>query len=46
MEFKNTGKGADTKKRVSWAKILTAKEASEYTIENVLRGCDDWNPLK
>lgn len=34
-EYKNTGKGADFSKRVSWAKQLTDKEAKEYTLENI-----------
>lgn len=45
MEYNNTGKGADTSARVPWAKILTKKEAQKYTLENVMRGCDNWNPL-
>ena len=46
MEYNNSGKGADIKKRVKWAKILTTKETSSYTVENVLKGCDGWNPNK
>lgn len=46
MEYKNTGPGADTKQRVGWAKILTPKEAKEFTPENVMKGCDGWNPTK
>lgn len=45
MEYDNKGEGASTGKRVSWCKILSVKEAKEYTIENVLKGCDNWNPL-
>ena len=45
MEYNNSGKGASVKQRVPWAKVLSAKEASEYTIENVMKGCDGWNPL-
>ena len=45
MEYKNTGEGASTQGR-TWSKVLTAKEASEYTVEKVLRGYDNWNPGK
>lgn len=45
MEYNNTGEGADFSQRVNWAKKLTDKEAKEYTIENVFKGCDNWNPL-
>ena len=45
MEYRNTGKGADIAGR-SWIKVLTKKEAAEYTAENVMKGYDDWNPAK
>ena len=44
MEFNNRGPGAKTDKRVKWAKILTKKEADEYTLANVMKGCDGWLP--
>lgn len=43
-EHANTGSGADTTKRVPWAKQLTAKEADGFTIEKVLAGNDGWRP--
>ena len=46
MEFNNTGDGADSSQRASWSRILTPKEAKEFTVENVLKGCDGWNPIK
>lgn len=45
MEYNNTGEGADTSGR-TWSKVLTKKEAAEYTIQNVLKGYDGWNPAK
>lgn len=44
MEYNNTGKGADTSQRVKWSQILTAGQIKEYTVANVLGGCDNWNP--
>ena len=43
MEYNNTGEGADTSGR-TWSKVLTKKEASEFTVENALKGFDGWNP--
>jgi pectinesterase len=34
-EYKNYGDGANTADRVKWSKQLTAKEAKEYTLENI-----------
>ncbi|GHT38067.1 hypothetical protein AGMMS49965_00320 [Bacteroidia bacterium] len=42
MEYNNTGKGAATNQRARWAKVLTAKEAAAYTLEKVMKGCDNW----
>lgn len=44
MEYNNTGEGATILKRAKWIKVLTKDEVKEYTIENVLRGIDNWNP--
>jgi pectinesterase len=35
-EYKCTGDGAATAKRVAWSKQLNDKEAKEYTLENIL----------
>ncbi len=40
-EYKNKGKGAETSKRVRWARQLTDEEAQSYTIAEIFRG---WNP--
>lgn len=45
MEYNNKGAGANVSKRVKWSKILSENEAKEYTLENVMKGCDNWNPL-
>jgi pectinesterase len=44
FEYKNTGPGAATGKRPAWTRQLTDAEAENYTVENVLRGGDGWNP--
>ncbi|GAB6009776.1 pectinesterase family protein [Dysgonomonas reticulitermitis] len=45
MEYNNTGVGSKTGNRVEWVKILTSEEARKYTVENVMKGSDNWNPL-
>jgi len=40
-EYKSTGKGANSQKRVKWSHQLTNDEYKAYTLENVFRG---WNP--
>lgn len=39
-EYKNTGPGADTSKRVGWKgyHTLTPNEAASFTVENLLQG--------
>ena len=44
MEYNNRGEGANTSGRAAWSKQLSKKEAAEFTIENVLKGYDGWNP--
>lgn len=43
-EFGSQGRGAETAKRVPWAKHLTAESAELFTVERVLSGHDGWNP--
>jgi pectinesterase len=45
-EYQNYGPGAPTAGRVSWSRQLTQAEADKITIQNVLGGKDNWNPLK
>ncbi|MBN2037365.1 MAG: hypothetical protein JW768_11530 [Chitinispirillaceae bacterium] len=51
-EYKNTGAGANTSGRVSWARQLTDAQAATYTIADVFRTTytdppvtDNWSPL-
>ncbi len=46
MEYNNRGEGASTTKRMSWTRTLSAKEAGEYTLKNVMKGSDGWNPVQ
>lgn len=43
-EYQSTGPGANPGQRVKWAKQLTAGQAKNYTLENILGGTDDWRP--
>ena len=43
-EYNNTGAGADLSGRVKWSHVLSKKQAKEWTVENVLKGDDGWNP--
>lgn len=43
-EYHSTGPGANPSARVPWSKQLTDEEAKAYTVENVLKGTDGWNP--
>jgi pectinesterase len=44
-EYHNTGPGAATDQRVTWAHQLTDEQAGQVTISSVLGGKDNWNPL-
>ncbi|MGI6232859.1 MAG: pectinesterase family protein [Prevotella sp.] len=44
MEYYNTGAGASTKGRVTWARQLTRKEAAAVTLDNVFRHDIAWIP--
>ncbi|AGA79315.1 pectinesterase family protein [Echinicola vietnamensis] len=44
-EFRSYGPGAAPEERVMWSWQLTSDIGKAYTVENVLGGEDDWNPL-
>lgn len=44
-EYKSFGPGANAKSRCDWSHQLSKKETEKYSITNVLKGDDDWNPL-
>lgn len=44
-EYQNKGKGASYRGRVKWSSQLTTKQASSYTVNNILAGLDGWKPV-
>ena len=44
-EYHSTGAGASNAGRAKWAKVLSAKEIKQYTLENIFQGTNPWNPL-
>ena len=44
LEYNNHGDGAKTTERVGWSRLLTKKEASKITPENVFRQETSWLP--
>jgi pectinesterase len=46
FEYKNTGPGANPRKRAPWTRQLSDAEAKSYTIANILGGQDRWNPKR
>ncbi len=45
-EYNNFGPGAETSKRLKWSKQLSKKEAKKYTVSNIFKHKDSWNPKK
>lgn len=43
-ESGSRGPGASVKSRAGWSKQLSRKEASKYTVANILKGADNWDP--
>lgn len=44
-EYNSSGKGAAPGERIPWSKQLTSEEVKEYTLQNIFRKCDSWDPL-
>lgn len=44
LEYNNYGPGANPGRRVKWSRQLSDEEAQAYTVENILKGYDGWNP--
>ncbi len=45
-ESNSKGSGANISKRVSWSHQLTKEERKKHTTSNILKGKDNWNPIK
>jgi pectinesterase len=47
-EYKNTGDGAAMDNRARWIGLrsMTDIEAKDYTVQNIMKGTDNWNPKK
>ena len=45
-EYNSYGPGANPDSRVKWSRQLTDAEGSHYTVENILKGDDGWNPKR
>ncbi|OME06346.1 hypothetical protein BSK64_11930 [Paenibacillus odorifer] len=43
-EYNSSGPGANAKGRYRWSSQLTSDEANQYTVQNVLKGADGWDP--
>jgi pectinesterase len=43
-EYHSSGPGAGMDRRVKWAKQLVDEDVKTYSLENVLRGHDNWDP--
>lgn len=46
FEYLSSGPGAKPSARVDWSTQLTDQEAAAFTVENILRGNDAWNPAR
>ena len=45
-EYNSKGAGAQPKQRVAWSKQLTSNMAERFNAAEVLKGYDNWNPVK
>jgi pectinesterase len=46
LEYRSTGPGANPSARVPWSRQLTEAEAKNITPRLVLRGTDNWDPIR
>jgi len=46
IEYKSTGPGANPSTRVPWSHQLSDEEVKMFTVRNVLKGFDNWNPME
>jgi pectinesterase len=46
MEYKSTGPGANPAARVAWSHQLSDEEVKQFTVKNVLKGFDNWDPTE
>ena len=45
-EYNSKGAGVQPKQRVAWSKQLTSNMVERFTAAEVLKGYDNWNPVK
>jgi pectinesterase len=43
-EYRSTGPGSNPEARFKWTRQLTGEEAKAFTMKNILRGSDGWQP--
>jgi pectinesterase len=43
-EYNNSGPGANPASRAKWSRQLAVEQATGYTVANILKGTDGWNP--
>jgi pectinesterase len=46
MEYHSTGPGANPAARVGWSHQLSDQEVKSFTVRNILKGFDNWNPME
>jgi pectinesterase len=45
-EYRSTGPGANPDSRVKWSRQLTDEASQAFTVENILKGSDGWDPTR
>jgi len=43
-EYQSVGPGADSDSRVNWSRQLSDEEVSEFQVNDILSGKDNWAP--